>query len=764
MRHVWITCLLSLTAGSLYAQVTGTVRGKLGTGKSEILPGATLVWAGTRSGTVADDQGKFSISPAPGAQQLVVSYVGYLTDTIAFSGTGELSILLEPEMGKGVEVHGRMEATQINTRDPLRFQTITEKELCKAACCNLSESFETNASIDAAFTDAVTGTRQIRMLGLEGRYTQVMFDNVPAVRGLASTYGLTYVPGPWIKSIVIAKGAGSVLSGYESMAGQINVAHKNADNAEKMQVNAYAGSWGRMELNLVWNPRYDRVHAPSDSRLSLYPTLLAHGAFSDTRTDMNEDGFMDNPLFANVILRNEWVLETPGGLGGHYAVTWMNLRNTSGQLEYSPADDIRSRLWGANLTTRRLDAMAKTGYTFREKDWKSIGSQLSYTLHDQEGRYGYRMYKGWESDVRINLLYASRFSENHSCTAALNYQRNDFRESLYQGSDTALLFTPYLLDRLEETAGGAMEYTARHKEWFVLVAGIRADHHNRFNWLITPRLHARFSLSPELSFKVSAGKGYRTPQVLMDNVGMLASNREILMEGFNGRFPFGLDMEESWNTGILLSYTTEIHYRPAVLTFDFFRTDFENQVVMDIETAREVRFYNLSGPSYSNSAQMEFHWSPFRRTDVRLAYRWLDVKTNYSAGLLEKPLVNRHRAFTNIAYETKAGEQGQQWRFDLTAQWISSKRIPLSGEHAAHMTPARSDPFMLINAQATLVLRTNLEIYAGGENLTNFMQHDPIISGENPSSENFDASLIWGPVFGRMAYLGLRWKIEGSSE
>ncbi len=763
MRLIWISCLLSLMAGSLYAQVTGTVRGKLGPEKSEILPGATLVWAGTRSGTVADDQGKFSISLPPGAQLLVVSYIGYTPDTIACNGPADLSILLEPSVAQGVEIHGRMEATQVNTRDPMRFQTITEKELCKAACCNLSESFETNASIDAAFTDAVTGTRQIRMLGLEGRYTQIMFDNVPAVRGLASTYGLTYVPGPWIKSIVIAKGAGSVLSGYESMAGQINVAHKNADNAEKMQLNAYAGSWGRMELNLVWNPRFDRVHANKDARLSFYPTLLAHGAFSETRTDMNEDGFMDNPLFTNVILRNEWVMETPGGLGGHYAVTWMNLENTSGQLDYSPADDIRSRLWGAHLTTRRLDAMAKTGYTFPSREWQSFGSQVSYTLHDQEGRYGYRMYEGSESDMRVNLLFASRFGENHSYTAALNYQHNNFHESLYQGSDTTRVFTPYLLDRLEETAGGALEYTARHKDWFVLVAGIRADYHNRFNWLITPRMHARFSISPAFTCKVSAGKGYRTAQMLMDNVGILASNRDIRIEGFTGQFPFGLDMEESWNSGILLAYKTEIYYRPAVLTLDFFHTRFENQVVMDIETAREVRFYNLKGPSYSNSAQVEFHWSPFRRTEVRLAYRWLDVKTNYRAGLLEKPLINPHRAFTNIAYETRAGERGQQWRFDLTAQWISSKRIPLAGEHAEHRTPERSDPFMLVNAQATWVLRTDLEIYAGGENLTNFMQHDPIISGENPSSENFDASLIWGPVFGRMAYLGIRWKISGAN-
>ncbi|MBL7942269.1 MAG: TonB-dependent receptor [Flavobacteriales bacterium] len=758
MKYLIAGCQL-LASGILCAQVSGEVRGDLGNQSSEVLPGATLVWAGTQHGTIADASGRYALALVDGSDLLVVSYVGYQTDTVQWTGQQELNILLLPMTGPAVEVKDHLNASTINTKDPLRFQTITEKELCKAACCNLSESFETNASIDAAFTDAITGTRQIRMLGLDGKYTQIMFDNIPAVRGLASTYGLTYVPGPWIKSIVIAKGVGSVLNGFESITGQINVAHKNADNSEKFHLNGYAGSGGRMELNLVWNPFYEKVHGSSDGKIHLYPTLLAHGAMSNTRTDMNGDGFMDNPLFTNVILRNEWVLESDGGLGGHYAVTLLHLENTSGKLEYSPGDEIRQALWGAHLTTNRAEVSAKTGYAFEQKDWKSFGTQFSWSGHEQLGNYGYRTYAGKQQSLRANLMYASRFSALHTFTIAFSYQYDDYREYVIPGNDTTLRFTPHYFNRLEKVPGSAMEYMWKESDWLVVVAGLRADYHNRYGMLITPRLHARFSISPSVNVKVVGGKGYRTPQVLMDNVGMLASNRDIEIESGTTSFPFGLDMEESWNTGLLLSYKTEIGYREAIFSLDAYHTSFVRQLIMDMETPKLVRFYNLEGTSYSHSVQFESQWSPFRRFDLRIAYRWLDVRSTYASELLEKPLINRHRAFMNIAYETKARDNGAQWKWDLTAQWISSKRIPIAEGHEGHSLPNRSVGFVLVNAQITRVIRDNFEIYLGGENLTNFMQHQAIISSEDPSSESFDASLIWGPVFGRMGYVGFRWKL-----
>ncbi|MEY3398737.1 MAG: hypothetical protein RL220_1331, partial [Bacteroidota bacterium] len=600
---------------------------------------------------------------------------------------------------------------------------------------------------DASITDAVTGTRQIRMFGLDGRYTQINFDNVNALRGMASTYGLTYVPGPFIHSIQIAKGSGSVLNGYESITGQINVAFKNPSNAEKLYLNGYLGSSGRTELNAIWRP---------DIKGNFTPVFLAHGAYSSLRTDMNNDSFLDNPLFTNLILRNEWHLTTKWGLGGQYVLSYLNLDQSSGKFDYDPLDEIRSQLWGTHNQTERYEFSGKTGYVFREKDWKSIGTQVSASWHNQLTTYGDRLFDGEQLNARANALYATRIgSDDHKITFAATWLLDDTRERL-----DSLSF-----DRREEVIGAAAEYTLNVNENFIAVLGMRADHHNAYGLFYTPRIHTRYSLSDRTSLKVSAGKGYRSPNIWMDNVGIFASNRVFEIVNPKEGKPFGLELEESTNVGVVFIHKFKLAHRDGTISVDAYRTWFQQQVVMDIEEARLVRFYNLDGPSYSNAFQIESQWSPKKRFDVRLAYRFIDVQMQYSSGLKERPLVARHRIFTNLAYETKANTKHKQWRFDLTAQWISSKRLPAvhTADHM-HSLPERSDPYFLMNAQVTYVFNKNTEVYLGGENMTNFMQMDPIIMAEDPSSPDFDASLVWGPVFGRMAYIGFRWKIPYGEE
>lgn len=738
-----------------------TLRGIVTGDDHEAIIGATIVWKDTRMGTVTDANGHFTIGVPPNATHLVVGYVGYHTDTIAYSGQEFITVQLRNNTQTGtVTIEGQNSGTYMSTLNPMLFQTINEKELCKAACCNLSESFETNASIDAAFADAVTGTRQIRMLGLEGRYTQMMFDNIPSVRGLASTYGLTYVPGPWIKNIYIAKGVGSVTAGYESMTGQINVAMKNPDNAEKLHINAFVGNNGRTELNLVMRPK--ELFWPKSKESKLNTILLAHGALSSLRSDMNNDGFLDNPLFTNLILRNEWHLTTSSGWGSQIVLSYLNMNNTSGTYDFDPLDDVRAKLWGVNTQTERYEFAAKTGYVFKEKPWKSFGSQVSVSWHDQEGNYGYRQYIGQQLSTRINLLFASRIkSDAHKFTAGISHQYDDYNERLFFDEIPPVALSSMDLQRKESVAGAFAEYTMNTSPKFTVVTGLRGDYHNVYGAFITPRVHARYSLTDNASIKFVGGKGYRTAQLLMDNVGILASNRDIFIHGDDAKGIHGLKMEEAWNVGLIYTHKFKINYREATLSLDAYRTDFTNQVVVDMETPKEVHFYNLDGASYSNSAQAEFHYSPARRLDLRLAYRWLEVRQQYQSGLLDKPMVNRHRAFTNLAYETKANERGAQWRFDATLQWVSKKRLPSLGEHGMHaLNPSYSDDYFQLNAQVTYVFKKNLELYLGGENLNNFIVHDVIVSAENPSSEYFDGSQLWGPVFGRMFYLGFRWMIN----
>ncbi|MBX7051221.1 MAG: TonB-dependent receptor [Flavobacteriales bacterium] len=746
----------------------GYVFGEDSDGMKTTLAGAVVVWEGTRSGTVCDENGFYSIGLAPGSSKLVAGFIGYVSDTILYEGQAEVNFVLkESATLNAVQITEEVGSTTINMLNPQAFQVLNEKELCKAACCNLSESFETNASVDAAYADAITGTRQIRMLGLEGKYTQMLFDNVPASRGLASTYGLTYIPGPWVKNIYISKGAGSVTAGYESISGQINVAVKSPANAEKFQLNAYAGSSGRTELNLIYNPHHEdsteHVH-----RVTFRPVFLAHGAMSQFRSDMNRDGFLDNPLFANVLLRNEWHLSTQSGISGQYVLGFIYLNGQSGQFDFNPADDIRAKLWGTDLQTRRYEFVGKTGYVFRDKPWKSFGSQVTMQWHDQSGRFGYRNYLGQQLSGRMNLLFATRiFSDAHKITTGTSFNYDDYTEGITYTDFPPLPLSSLQLGRMEQVIGVFSEYTWNHQEDFTLVAGLRSDYHNYYGLFFTPRLHARYSFNPRNSLKLVAGKGYRTANLLMDNVGVLAGNRNIIIEGNNENGIYGLDMEEATNVGLIWSLKRKINHRDASMSIDVYHTQFQKQVVLDMETPTIARFYNLSGNSYSTSAQVEIQWSPVRRLECRMAYRWLDAKTTYDSLLLERPLLNKHRAFINLAFATKEKSNGAHWRFDATAQWISQKRIPFTGDihgghegHAVDPASTYSNDYFQLNAQVTYAFKKDLEIYVGGENLTNFMIHDAIISADDPSSAFFDGSMVWGPVFGRMGYVGFRWLIK----
>lgn len=750
--------------------ISGTVTGEWSDGKTETLVGATVVWKNTRSGTITNEQGKFHIGIPPEARALVIIYIGFQPDTIAYAGQTEINVTLKQVVsGKEIVIEGDMGATFINSRDPQQFQVLGEKELCKAACCNLSESFETNASVDAAYADAITGTRQIRMLGLEGKYTQILFDNIPSVRGLSSTYGLTYVPGPWVKNIYITKGVGSITSGYESMAGQINVAMKNPDNAERLYLNAYAGSGGRTELNLIVGPKDDHHEEEGgdhhEHEHHIKGSLLAHGAMSQLRTDMNGDGFLDNPLFSNISLRNEWHLDGHGGLGAQASLNYQNINTISGQLDFNPTDAIRSQLWGVNTRTRRYEASAKVGYVFPDKPWKSFGSQYNALYHNQQGDYGFQSYNGQQRSGRVNLLFASRIlNEFNTFTTGFSYVFDDYRDTLTSNFDFYNNVTP--LNRKERVPGVFFEYTLKVRDKFTVVAGLRQDLHNLYGPLFTPRLHARYSINDHTTLKAVGGVGYRTAVTIMDNVGMMASNRIIKFEGDANPSTkyFGLDIEKSRNIGLVFTWKGDILYRPATLSLDGFITDFASQVVVDYETPGYVYFYNLKGKSYSNSAQAELQWSPLRRFDVRMAYRWLEARTQYRDGLRDRPLVNRHRAFTNLAYETRKKSNGSQWRFDATVQWISKKRIPFvisnHSEHDNEVLSSWSADYWQLMAQATYVFKTNFELYIGGENLTNFMVHDAIVMADDTQSSLFDGSLLWGPVFGRMYYVGLRWNLQ----
>ncbi len=723
------------------SQLSGEVVELIEESQKESLVGANVYWLNANEGTVTDGQGRFDIERVKGQNTLIISFIGYKNDTISITDQEYISVQLHASVElDGVDVVSRQRSTVSSYSSSIKVDNIGEKELLKAACCNLSESFETSPSVDVSFTDAVTGTRQIEMLGLAGPYTQITRENMPDVRGLSAIYGLTYTPGPWVKSIQLNKGAGSVVNGFESIAGQINVELQKPEEADKLYLNAYVNQAGRIEgnanialkLNEKWSTGF-----------------LLHVKGNSIEHDRNEDGFMDVPLGGNFIGVNRWKFSGDNGLRFQFGVKATKVNSHGGQLNFDPDDRMDQLYWGMFNDVNRYEAWTKIGMVFPDKPWRSFGLQVSGLYHDQSSNFGLNEYDAKQSGMYSNFIYQSIIgTTDHIIKVGASFQYDKYDETLNLNQ----------FERNESVPGVFGEYTYTFDEKFSAVAGLRADYHNIYGFFATPRLHLRYAPTRKTVIRASAGRGQRTASIIAENIGILASSRQWIVEGeANSDKPYGLDAEVAWNMGANITRSFELFYREGSISADYYYTTFENQIVVDRDfSAQEVKFYNLNGSSFSHSFQIQADYELINRFDVRLAYRWYDVKSTYSGELMDKPLVSSHRAFINLAYQTRS-----YWSFDLTFNWQGQKRLPYTGNNPEQYVLSDYSPnFYVMNVQVSKNWNKKFEIYAGVENLFDFRQDDPILASDDPFGPYFDASMVWGPVFGRNIYGGLRFYLR----
>ncbi len=706
------------------------------------LAGATVSWSNTDRGALTDSSGVFKINRDSLSERLVVSYVGFTPDTIKVVDGKTLMVVLASgnQLGE-VTIRSRRRATYLSAMSPIRTQIMTERELFKAACCNLSESFETNPSVDVSYNDAVTGSKQIQLLGLSGNYTQLTVENLPGPRGIATPMGLNTIAGTWVESIQLTKGIGSVANGYESIAGQINVELKKPETAEKVYANVYVNDMGKTDLNLILSQKIGKKWSTA---------LLLHDAFlTNKNIDFNKDGFRDLPIGNLFSAINRWKYEDNNGFMTQFGIKYLDDSRTGGEVDFKPSKDkFTTNRYGLGIDTRRYEGFAKFGYVFPGKKYKSLGLQLSAFRHEQDSYFGMTTYNAEQNNFYANLIYQSIIGTSaHKFRTGGSFVTDKYDE----------VFSNNLYKRTEKVPGAFFEYTYTPVEKINVVAGIRADHNSLFGWFATPRLHLRYEPLRGTTLRFSAGRGQRTANIFAENSGLFVSARQVMILAQADVKAYGLDPEVAWNKGISVDQKFRLFNRDALLSVDYFRNDFENQVVVDMENPSEVKFYNLDGKSYSNSFQAEINLKPVRKLELRLAYRYFDVKTNYGGKLLDKPFTAPHRAFANLAYDLSG------WKFDYTINYNSSKRITSHNANPnGEISATQSPDYFLMNAQITKTLgkQRPFDLYVGVENLTDFFQKDAIRSADQPFGPHFDASMVWGPVSGRLLYLGWRFKIN----
>lgn len=608
------------------------------------------------------------------------------------------------------------------------------------ACCNLAESFENSASVTVGYSDAITGAKQIKLLGLSGTYTQMLDENRPVMRGLASPFGLSYIPGQWLESIQIAKGPSSVINGLEAITGQINMEHRKPTAENPLFVNLFASNDTKVEANvassLQLNEKWSTV-------------MLGHFSSELKTFDHNNDSFRDEPKTMQFNFANRWLYYAPSGMQVRFGIRALSDDRVGGQMDFTKETDrFTSGLWGSRLQNKGINGYLKVGVPLNESNSQNIALVADYNHHELNSYFGYKDYDGRQNSVFLNLLYQNDMNESHKIEFGLTGQYDNFNELMKQYTVVApsKVEELYQIDpsRIEKSVGAFGEYTYRLDDKLTFVGGLRLDYNNLHGWLFAPRANFKYSFTDKIIFRVSGGRGIRSANVFADNLGMFSTGRQIKIEE-------KLDVEDAWTYGGNITFYLPFgNGENTYLSFDYFRNDFNSQIIVDQEKNLDyVCLYNLDGQSFTNTYQADFSVDPIERFNIVATFRYTDAKVTLDGqGLVERPMTSRYKAVLNMQYATNLSK----WVFDFTAQLNGPMKLPY------FMDMEYSPVYPMLYAQVTRKFR-GLDVYVGGENLTNYRQHDAILSADAPFSRDFNASMIWGPLMGIKVYAGLRFTL-----
>lgn len=722
---------------ALGQSVTGQV---LDADTKEPIPFANVVWVGTSQGTSTDADGRFSLAKSTSGQTLLsISYVGYHRDTLeaAYGQSMQIALKSKSTLMGSIVIIGRQRGKIQKLSSTQQEEMITLEGLRGLACCNLGESFENSVSVDVGYSDAVSGSKQIQLLGLTGAYSQMLLENTPFLRGLSAPFGLGYVPGQWMEGISVSKGVATVKNGYEAITGTINLDYEKPQKGDRLSLNFFANTDRKGEFTGKFNHQFNDRLATG---------LYVFGTYNNHRMDhLGHDGFMDVPLQKQVNIVNRWNYEKPGGLCSQTLINYTHEERLGGDMDFEKEMKLNDTIYGFGGTTDRIHFFTKNGFPLGRKS--SFGSQVTGTYFKHDAFYGLSEYHGKESDLYANLLINAGVFGTDDVDFGVSMRYSDYRENLslmpYIGA--VPFHTNGMTDfcKKELVPGVFGMYTFRWGDAFTATGGLRYDYNSGYDeHIVTPRLHFRWKVAKQMVLRGVVGTGARSTNVIAENIGLLASSRDILLVE-------PLRMERARNLGLNFTKNWTIwNEREMSLTLDYYRTDFSNQVVVDLDhDANQAWVGNLSGKSYSNVAQADFSINIFEGFDLSLAGKINDVMCTYNGQLMRKPYTSKYKGLIVMTYHTKF----DKWRFDLTTQFNGPQRIPLN----VGTLQGETDGYIYMLGQVSRRFK-RWEVYAGCENITNHTQETVVIGGDQPFTTAFDASVVYAPLMGRLFYVGLR--------
>lgn len=780
MKKIIILTFTLLLAMPVVALAQRTLTGRVIEVESgQPLIGATLYWKNTTSGTTSSTDGAFSIKRIHGFDTLVVDFLGYDIVELELADKDENNITIELRPSAvdidEVVVEGQQRGNYAKTSGITRQEQISFAGLCKMACCSLAESFENSASVTVGYSDAISGARQIKMLGLAGTYTQILDENRPIMQGAGAAYGLSYTPGMWLNSIQVSKGVASVTAGHEAITGQINLEHRKPTDDERLFLNLYFDSELRPEINLS-------TALPLTKNKSLSTVIMVHGSMHPMSHDDNGDSFVDMPKSHQINVANKWLWQTPEGVQVRWGWKYLQENRLGGQHGYKRdlydemMSDPLNNLYGSNIHNRNINAYLKAGIpigyerTFTGDMADAVQNNIAfiadYDNYLTDSYFGLNTVDVEENTFRFNATYAHYFTQRSSLNAGASFYARMAANNYVQKSvatDGAISQPWDFMGKSTLLEPGIFaEYTYNIEEKFSLVVGLRGDYsmmNGKYYYdvkpeaLITPRSHIKWNITPRTTLRASAGMGYRRQNLVTDNIWMMTTSRNIVNNVTD-------DMERAATFGGSLTQTFPLASDDqATISFDYFRTQFLNTMVFDQETAdNTILMYNSDGRSFTDNYQVDFNWTPFRGFDLFATFRYTNAKMTVERDgksyLVERPLTSRYKGLINIQYSVR------RWVFDVTAQLNGPMRLPeLDGNLDKAMNkPTLSPIYPMFFAQVSYKV-SNFTVYAGCENIGNFKQPHPIVGGDAPYAPGFNSSMVWGPLTGVKGYIGIRLNI-----
>lgn len=612
-------------------------------------------------------------------------------------------------------------------RGATNTELISADELKRAACCNLGESFTTNPSVDVSYSDAATGARQIRLLGLSGTYVQMLTENIPNLRGVAAPYGLGYIAGPWMQSIQVSKGTSSVKNGYESITGQINIEMKKPQLDPSLNLNMYYDRLNKLEANADGNVSLGKGWSAG---------ALVHAENGFTAHDSNGDTFADMPKIRQVA-----VMPRVAWLGRNYVfqvgARYIDESRKSGQITGHGDHSTVILPYTIGISTRRWEAFTKNAWMYDRTNDGNVALILSATGHTQDAGYGDKRCNITQHELYASLMYERKWADSHALSAGLSLNRDSHRYNLLL---PAVASAPDRARDTETVPGAYVQYTYNLADKLIAMGGVRYDHSSLYGSAVTPRVHLRYTPTDAWTMHASIGTGHHSPLPLAEYSWLLASNRKLVIAP-------ELKREDALNCGGGFSWTAWPAAKKLVLSAEYYFTRFAHQLLPDMDSDdHAVRIFSSAKPSRSHALQLEATVDLLDELAVTAAWRYADVRADYGLGYTSKPLASPHKGLLTVSWSPNMG----LWQADVTGLYNGPGRLPGSF--------GRYHGYFSLNAQVTKNFR-HWSLYIGGENLTGYTQSNPIISAGNPWSPDFDATMIYAPLHGANVYIGFRYHI-----